>query len=260
MISKKGRIGSFGFFVLSVSLSFLSFLTGCATHPIRTVRPIPISGTLQPGGGVVHLLAKGESVWRLAETYGVKADDILRADRITHPSELKAGTKIWIPGARQPQRVLPYLPDATRWQYIVVHHSATEVGNAELFDRGHRRRGFWNGLGYHFVIDNGTDGTPDGQIETGHRWNHQMDGAHCNTDDMNKIGIGICLVGNFDKDRVSKTQFESLVWLVRKLQLKYHIPRSHILRHRDVPGKRGATECPGNHFPWAEFQKRILSL
>ena len=234
----------------------LFFLAGCATRPMKMPKP----QLLPPGslGGITHTLVKGETVWRLSETYGVSANEILRANRITDPSSLEVGAPIWIPRAVQPVRTLPFLPDANRWKYIVIHHSATEVGNADLFDRGHRKRGFWNGLGYHFVIDNGTGGFPDGQIETGHRWIHQMDGAHCNTDDMNKIGIGICLVGNFDQEKVSPRQLDSLAWLVRQLQAKYKIPSSRILRHRDVPGKRGRTDCPGNRFPWSEFRKKLL--
>jgi len=205
-------------------------------------------------GGIHHTLVKGETVWRLAETYGVKADTLLRANRIKDPSQLKVGTRLWIPTTRFPTRTLPFLPDARRWQYIVVHHSATEIGNADLFDVGHRRRGFWNGLGYHFVIDNGTSGTRKGEIETSHRWIHQMDGAHCNANDMNKKGIGICLVGNFDEDRVSRDQLDALVWLVRQLQGKYGIPRHRVLQHREV---KNGTHCPGKNFPWSDFKKQI---
>src|SRR5579863_9129173 len=43
-----------------------------------------------------------------------------------------------------------------RWQCIVIHHSASDVGGAERFDRWHRAKG-WDELGYHFVIGNGTD-------------------------------------------------------------------------------------------------------
>lgn len=232
------------------------WLSGCATHPSRVTPRMGVP-TGPPGMGVTHTLVKGETVWRLAETYGVRPDIILKANRITDPSALKAGTPIFIPGAHQPMRTVPFLPDAKRWKYIVIHHSATEVGNADLFDKGHRKRGFWNGLGYHFVIDNGTSGTRDGIIETSHRWIHQMDGAHCNANDMNKIGIGICLVGNFNDDKVSPLQRESLIWLVRQLQQKYKIPSSRVLKHRDVPGKNG-TDCPGRQFPWTDVKKRLL--
>lgn len=244
MSFKKGFLG----------LCFIVFSAGCATHPPRSAQPP--SSLISPTGGITHVLVKGENIWRLAETYGVKADSILRANRVTDPTNLKVGTRIWIPGPKRPLRTIPYLPSTNRWKYVIIHHSATEVGNADLFDVGHRRRGFWNGLGYHFVIDNGTGGTRNGQIEIGHRWNHQMDGAHCNANDMNKIGIGICLVGNFDKDQVSAAQMESLVWLVRLLQTKYRIPTSHVLQHRDVPGKQG-TDCPGTQFPWETFRRYL---
>lgn len=238
--------------VTIASLTLLIALSsGCTTQPVR-IGPSYLAGY----GGVTHTLVKGETIWRLAETYGVKADTILKANRIKNPSELEVGTPIWIPGAARALRTLPFLPDTKRWHYIIIHHSATEIGNADLFDKGHRKRGFWNGLGYHFVIDNGTAGTRKGQIETSHRWIHQMDGAHCNAGDMNKIGIGICLVGNFNEEQVSAAQMESLVWLVRQLQAKYRIPDSRVLRHRDVPGKKG-TECPGTQFPWSTFRKHL---
>ncbi|MCK4602755.1 MAG: hypothetical protein KAU28_09835, partial [Phycisphaerae bacterium] len=51
------------------------------------------------------------------------------------------------------------------WRYIVIHHSATARGNAAVFDKSHRRRGY-DELGYHFVIDNGAGG-PDGNVEVG---------------------------------------------------------------------------------------------
>src|SRR5512137_783663 len=65
------------------------------------------------------------------------------------------------------------------WQLIVIHHSATPNGDAEIFDAAHRARGMVNGLAYHFVIDNGTNGKPDGFIETGSRWVKQIYGGHC---------------------------------------------------------------------------------
>ncbi len=148
-------------------------------------------------------------------------------------------------------RLLSYLPEAHRWKYIVIHHSATERGNAKIFDRGHRLRGFQQGLGYHFVIDNGTYGTRVGQIESGDRWYRQMEGAHCNRMGMNEEGIGICLVGNFSKGQVDPAQLESAAWLVENLQKRYGIPTSHVLRHNDV--KKKETECPGKDFPWEAF-------
>jgi len=138
------------------------------------------------------------------------------------------------------------------WQYIVVHHSATEVGCAEKFDRYHRETHGWrDGLGYHFVIGNGTD-TWDGQVEVGGRWTRQIRGAHASSfkNYFNKFGIGICLVGNLDDSRPTRRQMESLTRLVRWLQATYRVPRSYVIGHCDVSETKS---CPGDYFPWRSF-------
>jgi hypothetical protein len=132
-----------------------------------------------------------------------------------------------------------------------------EEGNAKIIDRSHRRKGFKNGLGYHFVIDNGTSGRGDGQIEVGPRWLRQQEGAHCNAGGMNQHGIGICLIGDFTHRGPSQAQLSSLVALVEQLRGFYRVPPQRIVRHRDVPGKN--TACPGNRFPWKIFKTQLAS-
>src|SRR2546422_5378948 len=90
-----------------------------------------------------------------------------------------------------------------RWQWIVGHHSAIKNGNATIYDRAHRQRGMENGLAYHFVIGNGID-SGDGEIEIGHRWIKQLKGGHVHREDINEVGIGICLVGNFEETRPTR--------------------------------------------------------
>ena len=118
------------------------------------------------------------------------------------------------------------------WQLIIIHHSATPNGDAEIFDAAHRARGMINGLAYHFVIDNGTDGKRDGFIETGPRWVKQMHGGHCRQAYINEHGIGICLVGNFSRGQPTGKQLDALVLLVRGLQEQFKIPDDHILGPR----------------------------
>src|SRR5262249_43225647 len=55
------------------------------------------------------------------------------------------------------------------WRYIVLHHSASAVGNYDEIDREHRKQLGYDGCGYHFVIGNG-NGSGDGQIEVARRW------------------------------------------------------------------------------------------
>src|SRR5437868_6609045 len=90
------------------------------------------------------------------------------------------------------------------WRYIVIHHSASTRGSAQIFDQAHRERG-WRCLGYHFVIGNGTD-QGDGIVAAGPRWYSQEAGAHAHSAEHNEFGIGICLVGNFDVNRPSAAQ------------------------------------------------------
>ena len=130
------------------------------------------------------------------------------------------------------------------WRYIVIHHSATDRGNAASFDRSHRQRG-WDELGYHFVIDNG-DGGADGRIEVGSRWKKQKWGAHIGgtpNNEYNNHGIGICLVGDFRNKMPSRAQIASLERLVRQLASKYRIDPDNVIGHRDGPN--AATVCPG---------------
>lgn len=139
------------------------------------------------------------------------------------------------------------------WKHIVIHHSASPSGSAASFDRAHKARG-WDGLGYHFVIGNG-EGSGDGQVEVGYRWMQQERGAHAGNMEYNEHGIGICLVGNFEFERPSARQMESLRALVRFLQSKTGIAAAEIIGHQHVPGKD--TQCPGRLFNMAGFRTSL---
>lgn len=142
------------------------------------------------------------------------------------------------------------------WRYIVIHHSATRKGNAFIMDRYHRnRRRMENGLAYHFVVNNGTSGTRDGEVEEGRRWRKQLPGGHCRQAWLNECGIGICLVGNFNRASATRKQMESLTALVDRLRRQYGIPVRSIKGHREFLGER--TECPGRNFSMDRFRSRL---
>ena len=141
------------------------------------------------------------------------------------------------------------------WRHIVVHHSASAIGSASIFDKAHRERG-WDGLGYHFVIGNGS-ASGDGEVEVGYRWRRQMQGAHAGNAEYNQAGIGICLVGDFEhgNSRPSAAQMASLRRLVRFLQVKTGVPTSEVVGHENVPGKQ--TQCPGKNFDLVAFRASL---
>jgi hypothetical protein len=145
----------------------------------------------------------------------------------------------------------------TKWQFIIIHHSASESGSVESIHEEHRSRkdadgNPWLGIGYHFVIGNG-HGMNDGTVQPTFRWDEQIHGAHSGNAMFNTRGIGICLIGNFEKAQPTKAQLQSVRKLVRALAVRHGIPRENLMGHASVK----ATACPGKHFPLKEIRMVI---
>ncbi len=181
----------------------------------------------------------------------------------TETPAIPSGDTSWSQGPGNVSYQVPgdWMPPAgveKRWTAIIIHHSATDNGNAAIFDKWHKEENHWDGIGYDFVIGNGTD-SGNGQIEVTFRWLQQIPGAHCGGTPgnwANVDGIGICLVGNFDKKRPTERQMQSLAKLVSFLQKRYGIPDSRIYGHRTAPGAR-VTDCPGKNFSFAELKSML---
>jgi len=156
-----------------------------------------------------------------------------------------------------PKDWIPSYSSERKWTAIVIHHSATENGSAAIFDKWHRENRHWEGVGYDFVIGNGSN-SGDGQVEVTFRWRQQRTGAHCKTPNnwANEDAVGICLVGNFNLHRPTQRQMQSLVKLVRFLQVRYGISKSRIYGHRNTPGA-GITDCPGKHFSLVRLKSML---
>ena len=71
--------------------------------------------------------------------------------------------------------------------------------------------------------------------------------------EYNQLGIGICLVGNFNDGQPSETQMVSLAWLVRSLMYRYGISKSRVLGH----GMLAPTDCPGTQFDFRDLYRRL---
>jgi LysM repeat protein len=56
----------------------------------------PVSGT----DGGVHMMARGETPFSIARRYGVKVDQLLKANGISDPTNIQIGQKLKIPGRR----------------------------------------------------------------------------------------------------------------------------------------------------------------
>ncbi|HZR07929.1 MAG TPA: LysM peptidoglycan-binding domain-containing M23 family metallopeptidase [Myxococcales bacterium] len=55
----------------------------------------------------MHHVHAGETLWRIAKTYEVPLDVVLRENALADPTQLASGTTLWIPGAAHELRVSP---------------------------------------------------------------------------------------------------------------------------------------------------------
>ena len=209
---------------------------------------------------ITYKVKKGDTLSAIAAHHGVSVADIQRRNRLKG-DRILVGQKLMVPvQASNLPSLAPVVAatksirvDHDRWRYIVLHHSGIEDGNAKAYDAGHRRRGMEHGLAYHFVIGNGRD-SGEGEIEIGPRWTKQLRGGHVRSTEVNNTGIGICLVGNFEKRRPSARQLESAFALVDWLRDGQVSPKHKLTVHRWVD--RNHTVCPGRNFPFSTLKRR----
>jgi LysM repeat protein len=209
-----------------------------------------------------HKVRRGDTLGKVAAQYGVTVTALRIANRLKG-DRINVGQVLAIPGgAAAAASVLAPVIAATarlriergRWRYVVAHHSGIEAGNAKSYGAAHRRRGMENGLAYDFVIGNGRD-SGEGEIEIGPRWIKQLDGGHVRNGFFNAHGIGICLVGNFEKRRPSARQMAAFTALVDWLRDEAPLGvRPTFTVHRWVD--KNHTVCPGRFFPYAAMKQR----
>lgn len=140
------------------------------------------------------------------------------------------------------------------WLGIVIHDSGTLQGNSDQIDQAHRQFGLGS-LGYHFVIHNG-NGAPDGQLVSSNRWKGQTKGAYCGGPDaeqFNQNAVGVCMIGDFDRQAPTEAQMQALINLVRALQNKFAVPSDRIW----VQTGGRSDSSTGKLFPIATFQRQL---
>ena len=116
--------------------------------------------------------------------------------------------------------------------HIIIHHSATtdgkETNNWAGICNYHQSKGWRPPCGYHWGIE-----YVGGKIKV-HKGRDELDsGAHCKEGSMNYLGIGICLVGNFDEELPTEEQYQTLAKLCKEIMARHDIPVGNIKMHRD---------------------------
>jgi LysM repeat protein len=216
-----------------------------------------------------HSVVKGESLTSVSKKYGIRLSRVATANGLKPTAGLQIGQTLLIPSTLpDPQASSLTLSarkaidkakvETGRWKNIVLHHSGTAEGSAQGMDNYHRRvRHMENGLAYHFVIGNG-HGMKDGEIYVGNRWVQQIDGGHLHSLTQNKVSLGICLVGNFEKTKPTTAQLKCLKALLVALEIRCKIGDSRITTHREI--NVVGTRCPGRFFPAATLEKELARM
>src|SRR5438445_3383024 len=197
----------------------------------------------------------GLTVGELATHNGLKRSDKLHiGQKLVIPDSAMAG-EYSAPDSRLPNGLGKIRVEPGKWKYIVIHHSASPNASVKGMDYYHRvERHMENGLAYHFVVGNGHS-LKDGEIAIGHRWTAQLDGGHLASEALNKKAIGICMVGNFDAERPTRRQMESLRSLVEFLLARCHLGGDAVRPHQQI--NPIYTRCPGHNFPAKTFLKEL---
>jgi lipoprotein NlpD len=96
----------------------LATLAGCAARQRTPAEvagqrtpPFPLSSAdphVEPDlVGTTHVVQKGETLYRIARTYGVDPRELMDANGISDPRTLAPGQELFVPGATQPLDVAP---------------------------------------------------------------------------------------------------------------------------------------------------------
>jgi hypothetical protein len=133
------------------------------------------------------------------------------------------------------------IPDARKQtpKFITIHHAGVvwKAGQdpakfLRTLQAWGQKEKHWPDLPYHFLI------APDGRIFAGRPVEYEPE---TNTTYKTAGHIGVELFGNFEVQRPSQAQLESLVKLTAWLAQQYKIPLDNIAGHKD----RAETACPG---------------
>ena len=150
--------------------------------------------------------------------------------------------------------------------YIVLHHSATEPRlnandntGAELVKAicaYHKKK---NALDKNYTCDYHYLVGPTGEVFSGQP--EELPGWHSTNYQMNTESLGVCFLGNFEKVEMPIEQFNTGVFLIKKLMEKYKLSLKNVIRHMDVVSdltkKTNSTQCPGKNFPYIHFLEAL---
>ncbi len=133
--------------------------------------------------------------------------------------------------------------------HILLHHSATADSASVSWGairKYHVETNGWKDIGYHLGVEKIGEHY---EMLLGRAFDE--DGAHCYQDDMNRIALGVCFVGEFDVTPPPSDMLTFAARHLRSIMKDLGIPADaeHVQMHRQHAPKT----CPGTSFPFDAF-------
>ena len=114
-------------------VSFLGFLTGCATTEYKPMPSLPSETTkttavsVVKNQGVYHKVVRGQTLWQIAQSYGVNIKDIIDSNNIPNGTALEVGQLIFIPGVKATKDISEHTVDNNKNGFIWPLHGKVLV-------------------------------------------------------------------------------------------------------------------------------------
>ena len=131
-------------------------------------------------------------------------------------------------------------------KFIAVHHSQRKIDSVKRIKNLHIKIRGWEDIGYHYLIDK------KGKIYFGR--SEKFIGAH--VFGYNKNSIGLCLIGNFDEEKPTKKQIQTLIKFLKEKVRKFKIPIKNILGHREFLNV--TKTCPGKFIDMEKIRRMLM--
>lgn len=134
-----------------------------------------------------------------------------------------------------------------KWVGVMLHHTAGNTSETrDSIRKTHITKNKWGDIGYHYVIEIHSGKT---YVKTGRDLKYQ--GAHAGVDKYNNSYIGVCVVGNYETNRMPESIYNQLIGNICDIMKKKSV--FGFAGHREVK----ATACPGKNMALNQIRADI---